>query len=332
MEAQLQAYIKFQNQQILNEEQSRNSKICFNAVERVVPFYGDGKRLMDFVTTIDGLTPSLNTLSEAEKAIILCNIKSKLEGKAFDTVLAQTGNATNWTDIKKCLIQNFGEHTSINVLEERLRAVKFTSNVKNLFEECIKIQSRILNAYLLQGTLTQENTIRIKTLVLQTFRTNLPEPVKSIIYARNPEDIRSAFQIIQSADFTYFKGYNPMRRQINYQPNRNYSNNQYSAQQYNNWPQNEPIRPNTNYNNQHTTNRQNRDRPNNQSQNNFRPNNQNNRPNNQHNNNRQRQNHQPKNDRNITVRSHTKLISLKQWITITPDMQYPIPEHTLTTY
>lgn len=342
MEAQLQANLQLQNQLILNEEIRRNSQTCFNAVERLAPFDGNRKRLMDFVTTIDGLTPTLNTLSEAEKATILCNIKSKLEGRAFDTVLAQTGNVTNWPDIKQCLIQNFGEHTPINVLEERLRAVRFTSNVKNLYEECIKNQSRIMNAYLLQGTLTDANTARINTLALQTFRTNLPEPVKSIIYVRNPEDIRSAFQIIQAADYTYFEGFNPIRRQNNFQPNRNYYNNQYSPsyppQQYNNWQQNEPIRQTTNYNNQHltnrqftnynnqpTNNRQNRDRTNNQAQNNFRSNTQYNgqqyynrqnhqynnnreRQNNQYNNNRERQNphnNQPNNDQSMrTIRSH----------------------------
>lgn len=225
----------------------RQYTLISGTISNIDTFYGDRTEVVEFVQTIEMLQPGINQLSEIEKQVIFNQIKQKIKGNA--KIALKADNPRTWAEIRSSLLSNFGEHTPINVLEDKLYLVRFRSNVKNLYDEIIKRQSRLINAHILQNTLTDETTNRINTIALNTFRSNLPEPVKGIIINRNPPNIRTAYQIIQNSNYTYFAGLFPANNsQQNFSHKNNNSEQNDNSQNNNKDYENKQFQQNQNAN------------------------------------------------------------------------------------
>ncbi|XP_037931154.1 putative uncharacterized protein DDB_G0282499 [Teleopsis dalmanni] len=171
-------------------------------------------QLPDFIQQIDNLTPLVNSLETSAKLIIVSYIKNKCVGETREIVHRE--RSENWEELKNTLKKHYGEKsTCIELMDE------------------LKTLSLILTHNEEQYTREEVNRIG-----LITFRDHLPEPTKTLIFSRNPNDLEEAFKLITEARHHNYTKYGPVNRR--YSDNRaqprfsNSFSNQNTTQQYDN--------------------------------------------------------------------------------------------------
>lgn len=112
-------------------------------LQRLSEFSGDRKELYSFISFVDRINPVLIQYDELSQLLFFDIIKSKLRGKAKETIEINF-HAQSWTEIRTILINNFGEKQSVEVLYDRLRSVVFRTNAIDFYNE-IKDKLRSLN-------------------------------------------------------------------------------------------------------------------------------------------------------------------------------------------
>jgi len=102
------------------------------------------------------------------------------------------------------LISNFGEKESCFDLMIQLKTCRLTT-IENYYHNINVLRNRLHNRELTHKE-KAFSTKEINEIALKTFRENLPEPSKTMIFARNPKTLEEAFQIILEArhqNYTY---------------------------------------------------------------------------------------------------------------------------------
>ena len=191
------------------ENNSEMAKLQINIdplkyLERIPQFSGDYKDLENFVNLIEKVQPVLNKYDELGQSIFFDIIKSRLVGRARE-IIEINSHIENWKEIKDLLINNFGDHSTLEELFDRLRGVTFKTNAIEFYSE-IKISLRRLNVKtkLLLGIHDSVNTIKANKLsALNIFKNKVPEPLRSILYCRNPTDLEKAMEILYEAGYAH---------------------------------------------------------------------------------------------------------------------------------
>lgn len=245
-------------------------------LERQQPFDGRPEDLPIFIANIEDIIPVLNSYNAAGQTMLINTIRSKLIGRARQIIEIHT-HLNTWTAIKNLLVTNFSSFKSSQQLHEDLRSTTFKTNVLEFYNE-IQHKLSTLNQKCKQENNLLDIVLNIQT-ALKTFKNNIGEPMKSILYARNPDTIERALHILSEGGYLY----NRDRPYNNQTDNRNYFQNKTPQRQeqkmYNNHNRNfnNYNRNNYQHNNyaQHSNNYQHK--PQNRPHNNFVPQN---RPNN----------------------------------------------------
>lgn len=211
-------------------------------LSRLPELDGSFDRLQNFIDLINRIYPTLQTYNEVSQLVFLDVIKSKLIGKARE-VMDINYHVNSWPEIKTLLNHNFGDKKSSDQLFDELRSIPFRTNSQDMYNE-IKGILRRLNVKTTNESNTNDENLKslLKANInsaLEIFKRKLPEPMKSILYCRAPEDLEAAINIIHESGYAYYNPYNRTQRVHN--AFGNYNRNTDSRQGYNNFnrqPQN----------------------------------------------------------------------------------------------
>lgn len=202
----------------VNEDEIPTFNLITKCLSQVPPFNGDQRDLSSFIERIESFIPLIEGLTgEHYKKLILGHIQDKIIGKAKQFLLSH-GPIVTWAVLKSILIKNHGDTVPVSRLVDNLILVRCNSTIKNFYDEINSKLTRINNAYSLQGGDNKEKIEANKRIALNTFKDNLPEPVRGIIVNRNPTTLFDAYEIIAQNDYLYFKG---IQSKNNYSVNDN---------------------------------------------------------------------------------------------------------------
>lgn len=226
-------------------------------LERQQMFDGRREDLPIFLANIEDIIPVLNQFNPAGQQMLINTIKSKITGKARQ-IIEINSHVNTWVEIKNLLVKNFSSHKSIQTLHEELRQINYKSSVLEFFNE---IQAKL--SELNQKCKQENNVIDIPlniNIALRIFKTKIHEPMRTILFARDPPTIESALNILSEGGYLYQKD-KPEQKTENFFQNHNkninrFQNNKQNFNQNNNYNNrfnnhnNNPWRHNNNNNNQ----------------------------------------------------------------------------------
>lgn len=215
-------------------------------------FFGDSKDLQNFTALIDRINPHLETYDELSKQLFLDIIKSKLKGKARQTIEINC-HATSWTQMKIVLQNNFGDRRTCDELFDVLRATTFKTNTVEFYNEVKDKLHRLNNKIVIilgETDAARQSARNNMQTALNIFKSKIPEPMKTILFCRNPIDIEEAMDILFQAGYAYSS--NPDNQKHftpRHQQTHNNGNN-YNRSSYKNSSHNRPNNQNNFHNSQ----------------------------------------------------------------------------------
>lgn len=207
-------------------------------------FDGNFCDLYTFIDLVDRVGFVLETYDDVSQRIFLDIIKSKLIGNAKD-VAEINNNLTSWTELKEALTNNFGDRLSSEQLYDLMRSLKFKNTAKQFFDEIITVLKRLNMKTRIDNQNDQNYDALIvanKRTALNVFKNKLPEPMKSIIICRNPDNIENAMKILHGCNYAFYNPNPQMQNQNREIRNTNFQNKNQNQNSNN-------IQPNENYRN-----------------------------------------------------------------------------------
>lgn len=195
-------------------------------LEKLPEFNGNMNDLQTFVDLIDRIHPLLGTYNQFSQQVFSDIIKSKFKGKAKEAVEIN-GHVTAWNDIKAILFNNFSDRKSVDELFNELRGQNFRTNSIEFYNDIKYILRRLntktrqeMSDAVTEDEIEQTLNLNIKA-ALQTFKSKIPEPMRSVLYCRDPKTLEEAMNILHEAKYSYFSPYNP-KIVPNYTQNNNH--------------------------------------------------------------------------------------------------------------
>lgn len=192
-------------------------------IERIQPYDGNPEGLKGFIDSVDLIIPTMEQYDAAAHSIFYSLLKTKILGKAL-TILEINSNIETWTELKIVLNNNFADRRNLYQLIDDLRSCYCKTTILDFFNE---IQDRLRKLNIKTGNEYRNqppvlaNTIKSNMhLALDTFKNKLPEPVRAVIFARNPNTLEEAINYISEAGYLHFQNKN--------QSNSSFSQNQRS--------------------------------------------------------------------------------------------------------
>lgn len=243
---------------------------------------------IDEVNTLLALTQPGN-----EQSYIFRLILHRIQGAARDTI--QKVSEQNWQNIKAALIFTFGVNESYSSIINKIHRVSNSNrSIDDIYTTLNSLLNKLNTKFIQdpqQATHIEFSPIRNESLVINKFKSLIPEYKAYLLEIRNCTTLDQAYNILSEVRQNIDNDNQPRNN------NNNYHNNPRNSHRNNQNQRNNNNRPSHNYNNNHrqTDNRQNFNQ--NPRYNNYRFNNRNNnnRPNNynnQNNHNSQNQNRQ----------------------------------------
>lgn len=172
--------------------------LVLGCIREIPAFDGtDPNQLPDFLAQVEALLPSILLFDENNRIILLGYLKSKCTG-ATKEALHRHGTISNWQELKEVLLNNFGERETSRELMDKLKTWRLNSTIEKYHYDINKLRNKLHNRRLTHGE-EGFSTEEINRISLQVFRDHLPEPTKTMIFARNPNTLEAAFKIILEA-------------------------------------------------------------------------------------------------------------------------------------
>lgn len=166
-------------------------------------FDGNPKELYDFIkvaTTLLNYYYDSTSVASIQNVLLLQGILSKLTGRAKEVVSIY--GYERWDDIKKILIQNFGDQRNENSLTRDLVNLRQHPGETPIqfYEKCMGLLNTICNHVELHNdtaVIIQSKKDFFYKQTLTTFLAGLREPLGSTIRAMRPQNLAIAIQYIQ---------------------------------------------------------------------------------------------------------------------------------------
>lgn len=274
--------------------------LVLGCIREIPAFDGsDPNQLPDFLAQAEALLPSILPFEENNRRILFGYIKNKCTGVTREA-LHRHGTITNWQELKEVLLNNFGEKETSIELMDKLKTWRMDSTIEKYHYGINKLRNKLHNRRLTHGE-EGFSTEEINRISLQVFRDHLPEPTKTMIFARNPGTLEAAFKIILEArhqNYTAF-GFNKKNGNSNSSFRTNFSDDVGDNRPRNNNKNRNHNNNNNNRNRNHNNNGKNNRNNNDNGGNNNYDNNRNSRQQNyQNSGNSRRQSNQSRNSNN----------------------------------
>lgn len=141
-------------------------------------------------------------------------------------MLHRNGNITDWERLKQFILKHFGEKETSDVLMDMLKLCRVESTIEEYYNIIYEVSNRVHNRILIHNDDTY-TTSEVNRIALRVFRDILPEPTKTMIFARNPQSLDDAYKDIEDARHHSYTLYGPIRKNNKYnRPNfrTNFSN------------------------------------------------------------------------------------------------------------
>ena len=225
-------------------------------IEQLPNFDGKGEDLFTFLELVEDIIPLLLQYDTSSQNLLLNRIKSKLRGKARE-IIEINNHIRTWSEIRSVLVNSFGDKKSSFQIFDELRAVTFNSNSVEMYNQIKNILRRLNNKSKDQPNVEFSVQANNQT-ALNIFKDKLPEPMRSILFSRNPETLEKALDILVEGNYAYFNPFKNNRSEDKYPSGHNQS------QKY--------SRPNHNFRNNSNNFRNNNGANNGQNQHNYRRN------------------------------------------------------------
>lgn len=209
-------------------------------------FDGCRDQLKSFTDMVDVMVPILQDYDTSSQIIVSNIIKSRIVGKAKQ-ILDSSPHITKWEEIKKILYANFSDQRNSSQLLNELRSTEFRGSIIDYIN---LIQKRLTNLNLKVEQEQKFNFVRIiqdnHTIALEVLKNNMPEPVRTILFCRNPTSIENVIFILSETGHLYQK------KESNIPKNR--STNRNFKQGFQNLPNQSLQSGNYQHHNVHTQN------------------------------------------------------------------------------
>lgn len=163
---------------------------------------GSYNQLPDFIKQVENILPTIQEFEASHKNILMDYLKGRIVGKCREALHRQ-GNPANWEQIKEILKNNFGEKENSNALMDKLKMCRMNDTIEKYYSQITELLSRIQNRNLLFGD-NLYSTTALNRIALQIFRENLPEPTRTMIFARDPSNIEEAYKVIREAGHLHY--------------------------------------------------------------------------------------------------------------------------------
>ncbi|CAD7078683.1 unnamed protein product [Hermetia illucens] len=168
-------------------------------------FDGCRDQLKSFTDMVDVMVPILQDYDTSSQIIVSNIIKSRIVGKAKQ-ILDSSPHITKWEEIKKMLYANFSDQRNSSQLLNELRSTEFRGSIIDYIN---LIQKRLTNLNLKVEQEQKFNFVRIiqdnQTIALEVLKNNMPEPVRTILFCRNPTSIENVIFILSETGHLYQK-------------------------------------------------------------------------------------------------------------------------------
>lgn len=201
-------------------------------IERLPEYGGKRDELYAFIGVVEDIIPVLAKYNTEGQNILLNRIKAKLVQGARQAIEIDN-SASSWKEIKEVLINNFGDKKSADQIFDEMRALNFVDNSVNFYKN-IKLVLRRLNNKCRDETNGKTICAANTQSALNIFKQKLPEPMRSIIFSRNPQSLEDAMDILYQGNYAF---HNPINRSFpensNFK-NQNFKNSTYPKKNYNN--------------------------------------------------------------------------------------------------
>lgn len=194
----------------------QNGELTFNLtlsfIKSIEPFNGsDPNQLSDFISQVENVMPTISLFDNNTKRILFGSIKNKCTGLTRPAI-HRHGNVTSWELLKEILIKNFGKKQDSDELMDLLKLCRVDSTIEVNYHKINEISNRLHNRILINNDNTY-STDEVNRIALRVFKANLPEPTKSVIFARNPISLDDAFKIIEEARHQNYTFYSSNKKQ-----------------------------------------------------------------------------------------------------------------------
>lgn len=211
---QMQQQQQIQQPQELQQQQLNLRTITIDPVkyaQKLPLFDGRTENLKSFLDVVDVMVPTLQTYDLESQRIVANIIKTKLTGRA-QLIININNHLQTWNEIKYILVSNFSDKKSSFQLLDELKLTKFENSVIDFYNT---LQKKLQNLNLkseLEGR--REDCETNKRIALEIFKHKMIEPVKSVLFSRNPQSMEGALSILVEGNY------------LNYGNKRNFSKNQ----------------------------------------------------------------------------------------------------------
>lgn len=203
------------NLEMAEENTIEKTKLVLDFINKITPFDGKNQNcLPGFIERIDSIMPTINLFDNFNKSLLLGYIVDKITDEAKSTLMRH-GNVKTWDEIKKILIKNHGEKLSPDILIDKIRYCRINTTIKDYYETINKYLCRLNNYYILNNDIDDGKLESNKRIALTTFKNNIPEPARSVIFSRKPESLDEAYEIILEGNYHNLGHKNIYNRQNN---------------------------------------------------------------------------------------------------------------------
>lgn len=166
-------------------------------LEKLEAFDGKYADLPAFIANIEDIIPTLKKYDAPGQTMLINTIKRKIIGKAR-MILEIQGNLQNWEEIKAISTLNFSSMKTKEELYEDLRSTTFKTNAIEFFNELRERLFKLNQKVIQRGTQLEVNQNII--LTLKIFKQNMIEPMRSILFSRNPRTLEEALIYLRKED------------------------------------------------------------------------------------------------------------------------------------
>ena len=248
---------------------------------RIHEFRGDGSyALSSFLRDVETILPLLTNNPPAKQYVFQRIIINKIQGPALDVIRTLESNAS-WEQIRAALVNNFGVKETYHQLYHQVLSAR-NFQVRDYFNNLRNILAKLNEKFEHDVAKPAEfNQSSNEAIVLRTFLNNIEPNLASIIINRGINNLREAFNLLESLGMIRDK----IKTKQNSNQNRNHfnnnnvnrnQNNSFSSNFYNNNNSNNNANNNQNFNSNNRFNGNNNqhfnNRSNNNSNNNYRQN------------------------------------------------------------
>ena len=146
----------------------------------------------------------MTVLNDNYRLILLGFIKRKIIGVANEALLKYNGVNT-CAAVKEILVRDLGEMETTHRLLDKIRSIRCTGTIEEFYNKIMKLLTKLGNKLELTGEGTPEITLSNNRIALEAFQNGLPEPARTFVVLREPENLIEAFNILKQEGYLIHK-------------------------------------------------------------------------------------------------------------------------------